>query len=153
LSLFRENKVFQVIGVFLETQDCWTTCHSENSYSHSGGYKAKCLLVGSPCSLVEVDHRFRIAYWLQHQDDESSSWRWRQYAPRNAGLFQKLHRTILAIPEGCHLKLLDFVWISYKLFFSKSFDYLKRKVNNSRLAIHVLLCATRHDRTAVKFES
>jgi hypothetical protein len=32
-----------------------------------------------PCSLVEVGRRFRGAYWLHHQGDESSPWLWKQY--------------------------------------------------------------------------
>jgi len=35
----------------------------------------------APCSLVEVDRRFRDAYCLHHQDDDPSPWWWRHYAP------------------------------------------------------------------------
>jgi hypothetical protein len=35
----------------------------------------------APCSLVEVDRRFRDAHCLHHQMSDSSPWWWRQYAP------------------------------------------------------------------------
>jgi hypothetical protein len=38
--------------------------------SHSGEYEDDCLLDDAPCSLVEIDRRFRGAYCLNQQGDE-----------------------------------------------------------------------------------
>lgn len=58
--------------------------------------KIKAIWNTPPCSLVEVDHRFRQAYCLHHQGGDRDSKRlW------NAGQFYETARH--NIPDSCHL--------------------------------------------------
>jgi hypothetical protein len=46
----------------------WTILKRQSSGSHGGEYEDNSLLGCKPCSLVEVDRRFRGAYFLHHPD-------------------------------------------------------------------------------------
>jgi hypothetical protein len=65
LKLLSTNRLLLLYFVDFEVSLC------EVLASHGDECEDGCLLVVAPCSLVEVDLRFRGAYCFHYQDDQS----------------------------------------------------------------------------------